>query len=82
MRDKKQLENMECLEYLSSMITSDTRCTCKIKSRIAIAKAGFNRKKASSTSKLDLNKKLVKCYIWSIALDGDETWTLWKIYEK
>ena len=30
------------------------------------------------TSKLDLNlrKKLVKCYIWSMALYGAETWTL------
>jgi hypothetical protein len=30
------------------------------------------------TSKFDLNlrKKLVKCYIWSIALYGAETWTL------
>jgi hypothetical protein len=30
------------------------------------------------TSTLDLNsrKKLVKCYIWTIALYGAETWTL------
>jgi hypothetical protein len=30
------------------------------------------------TSKLDLNlrKKLVKCYIWSMAFYGAETWTL------
>ena len=30
------------------------------------------------TSKLDLNlrKKLLKCYIWSMALYGAETWTL------
>jgi hypothetical protein len=36
------------------------------------------------TSKLFLNlrTKLVKCYIWSIALYGAETWTLRKIYQK
>jgi hypothetical protein len=36
------------------------------------------------TSKLDLNlrKKLVKCYIWSIALYGAETWTLRKVNQK
>jgi len=36
------------------------------------------------TSKLDLNlrTKLVKCYIWSIALYGAETWTLRKIDQK
>ena len=55
----------------------DGRCKYEIKSRIAMAKAGFNKKKTLFTSKLDLNlrKKLVKCYIWSMALYGAETWT-------
>jgi hypothetical protein len=46
-----------------------------------MAKAAFNNKKSLFTSKLDLNlrKKLVKCYIWSIALYGAETWTLRKV---
>jgi hypothetical protein len=54
------------------MITKDTRYTREIKFRIAIAKAAFSRKKTLFISKLDLNtrKKLVKCYIWSIALYG------------
>jgi hypothetical protein len=36
------------------------------------------------TSKLDLNlrKKLTKCYIWSVALYGAETWTLRKVDQK
>ena len=52
--------------------------TCEIKSRIAMAKAAFNKKKNLFTSKLDLNlrKKLVKCYVWSVALYGAETCTL------
>ena len=60
------------------MLTDDGRCTCEIKSRIAMAKAAFNKKKNLFTSKLDLNlrKKLVKCYVWSMALYGTETWTL------
>jgi hypothetical protein len=29
-----------------------------------------------------LRKKLVKCYIWSIALYGAETWTLRKVDQK
>ena len=43
-----------------------------------MAKAAFNKKKNRFTSKLDLNlrKKLVKCYVWSMALYGAETWTL------
>jgi len=47
-------------------------------SRISMAKVAFNKKKTLFTSKLDLNlrKKPVKCYIWSMALCGAETWTL------
>jgi hypothetical protein len=39
---------------------------------------------AIRTSKLDLElrKKPVKCYIWSIALYGDETWTLRAVDQK
>ena len=60
------------------MLTEDGRCTCEIKSRIAMAKAAFNKRKNLFTSKLDLNlrNKLVKCYFWSMAVYGAETWTL------
>jgi hypothetical protein len=66
------------------MLKNDARCTRKIKSRIAMAKAAFNKKKTLFTRKLDLNlrKKLVNCYIWSIALYGTETWTLRKVDQK
>jgi hypothetical protein len=49
-----------------------------------MAKAAFNKKRALFTSTLDLGlrKKLVKCYIWSIALYGAETWTLWAVDQK
>jgi hypothetical protein len=78
MTDQKQLENVDYFNYLGSMITNDARCTREIQSRIAMEKAAFNKKKTLFTSKLDLNlsKKLVKCYIWSIALYCAETWTL------
>jgi hypothetical protein len=41
-----------------------------------MAKSAFNKKKTFFTKKLDLNlrKKPVKCYIWSMALYGAETW--------
>ena len=66
------------------MITNDARCTHKIKSRIVVAKAAFNKKNTLFTSKLDLNltKKLVKFYSWSIALYGAEAWTLRKVDQK
>ena len=53
-------------------------------SKIIIAKAAFNKKNTLFTRKLDLNlrKKLIKCYIWSMALYGTKTWTHLKVDEK
>jgi hypothetical protein len=45
MIDEKQLENVEYFNYLGSMITNGARCTREIKSRIAMAKAAFNKRK-------------------------------------
>jgi hypothetical protein len=66
---------------VGSLLTDYARCTREIKSGISMPKAAFNKKKTLFTSKLGLNlrKKLVKCYIWSIALCGAETWTLGKV---
>jgi len=49
-----------------------------------MAKAAFNKKRAlfTSTSDLELREKLVKCYIWSIALYGTETCTLRAVVQK
>jgi hypothetical protein len=45
-----------------------------------MAKVALNRKKTLFTRKLDLNlrKKLVKCYVWSMAFSDAVTWTLGK----
>jgi hypothetical protein len=84
MIDQKQLENVESFKYLGSILTNDGRCTCETKRKIAMAKAAFNKKRIPFTSKLDLElrKKLVKCYIWSIVLYGAETWTLRAVDQK
>jgi hypothetical protein len=68
MLDQKQLENVESFKYLGSILTNDGRCTCEIKCRIAKKRDLF-----TSALDLELRKKLVKCYIWSIALYGAET---------
>ena len=66
------------------MLTRYGYCTREIKLRIAISKEEFNRKISLLTSKLniELKKKLVRCYVWSIALYGSETWTLRKLKRK
>jgi len=40
----KQLENVETFKYLGSISTNDGRCTCEIKCRIAMPKAGSTRR--------------------------------------
>ena len=42
-----------------------------------MVKAAFNKKRAlcTSTLNLELRKKLLKCYIWSIAFYGAESWS-------
>jgi len=84
MIDQKQLENVESFKYFGSILTNDGRCTCEIKCRIAMAKVAFIKKRTLFTSTLDLElrKKLVKCYIWSVALYGAETWTFRAVDKK
>jgi hypothetical protein len=68
----QKLENVEYFNYLCSVIINDATCAREVKSRLAKAKSAFNKKKVLFAGKLDLNlgKKLVKCYIWSLALYG------------
>jgi len=82
--DQKQLENEESFKYFDRMLINDGRCTCEIKSWTVMANVAFNKKRASFTSTLDLElrKKLVKCYICSIALYGAETGTLRAVDQK
>jgi len=82
--DQKQLQNVESFKYLGSILTNDGRRTCEIKFMIAMATTAFNRKRTLFTSTLDLEfrKKLMKCYIWRIALYGAETWTLRAVDQK
>ena len=56
----------------------DGYCTREIKMRIAIAKEAFNRKISLLSSKpnIELKKKLVRCYVWSIVLCGSMIWKL------
>jgi hypothetical protein len=71
MIDQKQLENVDYVNYLGSIITNDARCTREIKSRIVMAKAAFNKKKTLFTRtglkfKEETSKvlHLERSYVW------------------
>jgi hypothetical protein len=65
-----ELKEVDHFKYLGSMLTRDGYFAREIKMRITIAEETFNRKMPLLTSKLniELKKKLVRCYVWSIAL--------------
>jgi hypothetical protein len=78
----KTTENVKYFNCLGSTVTNDRKRTHAIKTRIAMAKAAFNRN-TLFISKLDLKlRKKIQCDIWIIALYGDETWLLLKLDQK
>jgi hypothetical protein len=50
MIDQKLQENVKYFNFLGSTVLNDARFTREIKSRISIAKAVFNKKKALTPS--------------------------------
>ena len=77
-RELKEVDHFKCL---GRVLTRDGYCTREIKTRIAIAQEVLKRKMSLLTCKLniELTKKLVRCYVWSIALYGSETWRVRKL---
>lgn len=75
-----KVEQVKQFKYLGAIITEDGRCEKEIKSRIAMAKQAFTRKKniLCSSMCLTLRVRLVKTLVWSVLMYGSETWTLRK----
>lgn len=75
-----KIEQVKKYRYLGTLLTEDWRSETEVRMRIAMAKEAFTRKKTlfCSSLNLELRKRLVKCYVWSIFLYGCETWTLGK----
>ena len=75
-----KLEEVEEFCYLGSIITKDNRSKRDIRSRVAQAKKAFAEKKHLLTSNLDIEikKRFLKAYLWSVALYDSESWTLGK----
>jgi len=68
MRDQKQLESVEYFSYLASLRACDAGCMHEIRSRIAITKAAFNKKKilVYQQMRFKFKEETKKCYICSI----------------
>lgn len=75
----QRIEEVSAFTYLGSKMTNDGRCKKDIISRINQAKRAFNAKKSLLTSNgidMKIRKRLVKGFIWSVALYACETWTI------
>ena len=74
----QKVEQVKKFKYLGAWITEDGRCEVEIRTRIALAKDAFTKKKELLSRKMDLitRKRIVKTVIWSVLLYGAETWSL------
>ena len=69
-------QRVEEFKYLGSVVTADGYCEKDIRSTIAMWKKAFmDKRKLFRTPKLDLWKRISKCFVWSVALYVTETWT-------
>ena len=75
----QNLEGVKQFCYLGSLVTEDCR-SCHDVRRIALGKEAFNKKSdlMRGSLSLHLKKRMVKAFVWSVALYGSETWTLQK----
>ena len=75
------LEQVNSFIYHGSVFTSDGRCEKELKRRIEIAKTAFTSMKkvlCGRNIRMPVQRRVLKCYIWSTMLYGCETWTLSK----
>ena len=74
------VEQVKQFKYLGSVITEDGKCEVEVKTRIALAKTAFSRRKELLTKRMNrrVRKRLVKTIVWPILMYGCETWTLRK----
>ena len=71
----ESIEQEDSFKYLGCNISSNMNCCQEVNQRIAMAKKAFNRKRSIFCGLLEkeLRKRLVKCFLWSVALYGAET---------
>ena len=75
----KSIEQTPKIIYLRYMQSENGKCEAEIKRRTEIARKSFEKMSNILTSrniKIEIRKRLLKCYVWSTLLYGTETWTL------
>lgn len=83
--DGKAIEQVRHFTYLGHLIAEDLRIEAEIRRRIAMAKQAFREKQALLTSRSvskEIRKRIIKTYVWPVAMYGSETWTLSKTARK
>ena len=79
------IEQVDQFDYLGSLITFEGRCGEEIRRRIILSKNAYNKIKnlvTNSKISIELRKRFIKCYVWSVLLYGCETWTMGKEEEQ
>jgi hypothetical protein len=78
------IEQVRTFKYLGSTVNEECKCENEIKSRIAMGKTAFNKRKDlfCGPLKTEIRKRLIKCFVWSTVLYGSETWTIRKADER
>ena len=66
----ESVEQVDSFKYLGCTISSNMNCCQEVKQRIAMAEEAFIRKRSIFCGPLDkeLRKRLVKCFVWSVAV--------------
>ena len=64
--------------YGEKNISCNLKSYQELKQRLAMAKEAFNRKRSIFCRSLqkELRKRLMKCFVWNVALYGAKTWAL------
>ena len=77
--DGEEIENVAKFRYLGALINEDGRDTKEIRSRIGMAKQAFNNLGnvlKNRTLSIDLRKRVMRCYVWTVLKYSCETWTM------
>src|SRR6266516_1143529 len=76
--DGRKIEQVKSFKYIGSVITEDERSHSDVKTRIAMAKDAFNKRKELLAKGLSmkLKKRMIKVLVRPVVLYGCATWTL------